>query len=197
MKNKHFLFLVVLLAFALFVFAMAFAGCSAENPICSTNFCAVGEIFPRSDLDDTIVFSEVDINDSLILATLISTPQPVDTTPIVEPIPTQPTPDNTVTLADIVSDVKKNGVASTYKEQTVTITATVKFNLVVNPGTGKSITLVTGAENISFFVTDLDTPETLRHYVEGNSYAFTIFIDDVTLSTINPDKKNVWSHEVD
>ena len=34
-------------------------GCNAENPICTDNFCAIGEVFPRSELD-TADFSEVD-----------------------------------------------------------------------------------------------------------------------------------------
>ena len=39
---------VMLIVFAILILTI---GCSAENPICTTNFCAVGEVFPRSELD--------------------------------------------------------------------------------------------------------------------------------------------------
>ena len=43
-----------LFTFSLIVIAVVFMlGCSAENPVCSTNFCAVGEIFSRSELNDS------------------------------------------------------------------------------------------------------------------------------------------------
>ena len=68
--------------FSLFVIAVIFTlGCSAENPICTTNFCAIGEVFPRSELEDGQAFSEVDIDDSMIFARLVggTTPVPVKT----------------------------------------------------------------------------------------------------------------------
>ena len=62
-------------------------GCSAENPICSTNFCAIGEVFPRSELEEGQAFSEVDIDDSVIFATLVGTPIPDQpTTPATQEI---------------------------------------------------------------------------------------------------------------
>ena len=70
------------LFFVAFVVLIAFLvpllGCNAENPLCSTNFCAVGEVFPRSELGDR-EFSEVDIDDSVIFATFTgATPSPVE-----------------------------------------------------------------------------------------------------------------------
>ena len=36
--------------FSLFVIAVVFSlGCSTENPLCSTNYCVVGEIFEKED----------------------------------------------------------------------------------------------------------------------------------------------------
>ena len=44
-----------LFAFLLIVIAVvSILGCSAENPICSTNFCAIGEVFPRSELSEGV-----------------------------------------------------------------------------------------------------------------------------------------------
>ena len=71
-----------LLSFSLIVIAVIFTlGCSAENPICSTNFCAVGEVFPRSELEEGQAFSEVDIDDSAIFGKLVgATVEPPKTT---------------------------------------------------------------------------------------------------------------------
>ena len=78
-----------LFTFSLLVIALAFIlGCSAENPICSTNFCAVGEVFPRSELDANAAFSEVDVDDSQILTVLVEPPKPTpQTTPVPETTP--------------------------------------------------------------------------------------------------------------
>ena len=73
-------------------------GCSAENPLCTDNYCVTGEIFPRSDLEIGAEFSEVAIDDSQIFAVLAGV-TPVETTPA----------ETTVTLADIVSDVADGG----------------------------------------------------------------------------------------
>jgi len=87
--------------FSLFVIAVIFTlSCSAENPICTTNFCAVGEVFPRSELEDGQAFSEVDIDDSVIFATLAGGTTPVKTTP-----PTLPPGVESVELSTIVGDV--------------------------------------------------------------------------------------------
>lgn len=75
-------------AFSLIVIAAVFMfGCSAENPICSTNFCAVGEVFPRSELEDGQTFGETGIDDSVIFATLVGGGPPVETTPVATTLP--------------------------------------------------------------------------------------------------------------
>lgn len=56
MKNKQYLFLIVMLAFAFFVFCMAFAGCSTENPLCTDNYCIEGEIYLKSELAEDADF---------------------------------------------------------------------------------------------------------------------------------------------
>ncbi len=58
-------------------------GCQAENPVCTQNFCAVGEIFPRSELGDREFTEVLGVNDAK-LVTLIGvtplTPEAEDTT---------------------------------------------------------------------------------------------------------------------
>ena len=87
--------------FLLIVIAVIFTlGCSAENPVCTTNFCAIGEVFPRSELEDGQAFSEVDIDDSVIFATLVGGTTPV---PVKTPHP------STVGIDMIVADVANKG----------------------------------------------------------------------------------------
>lgn len=150
-----------LLTLLLFVIAVvSILGCNAENPICSTNFCAVGEIFPRSELENGQPFSEVDIDDSVIFATLVGTPTPVE--------PIRPTP---TTFTNIVADAAAGGTK--YVGKTVTVTAPVGF--VLDGG----VSLVTKNERVTFYVKNPDAPEKLDSLVEGKTYQFTIEITSI------------------
>lgn len=161
------------------VMSGALLGCEARNPICSENFCVVGEVFLRSEIGDR-EFSEVDVNDSQILAVLVGTPQ-------------QPTtePDAEVTVSDIISDVANGGTA--YIGETVTLTATVLVNLTNDDQ--DAIALVTDNEDIAFFVTSHNETRSLADYIAGNSYTFKLYIKDVRESTVTPGHTNIWSHE--
>ena len=165
-------------------------GCNAENPICTTNFCAVGEVFPRSELD-TANFSEVDIDDSVIFATLVDIPQPVEVAPIEPDIQTAPA--DSVALADIVADVARNGTNSVYKGQTVTITGAVDFTFKATATRNSGITLHTHNKQIVFFVNDDEGVDDLAHLANGSTYTFTLLISDVKPSSSNPEKTNIWS----
>lgn len=140
-------------------------GCNAENPICSTNFCAIGEVFPRSELEADQAFSEVDIDDSIIFATLVGA-TPIEATPVTPPI--QPT---STTFANIVADAAAGGTK--YVGNTVTVTAPVRF--VLEGG----VSLVTKNELVTFYVKSLDAPEKLDALVEGKTYQFTIEITSI------------------
>ena len=158
-----------LFTFSLFIIVViSILGCSAENPICSTNFCAVGEVFPRSELEEGQAFSEVDIDDSVIFATLVGVPIPDQpTTPAIQ----EAEPEST-TVAAIVADVAAGGTR--YTNKIVTIQGTVKS--VFESGTR---TLVTNNDNVTFYVSNLTNPELLASYEEGNTYTFTVFIDSI------------------
>ena len=56
-------------------------GCSTENPLCSDNYCVSGEIFLRSQLFEDEEFSEVNVNESQLLASFANATSqtPVDT----------------------------------------------------------------------------------------------------------------------
>ena len=180
-----------LLTFSLIVIAVVFIlGCSAENPICSTNFCAVGEVFPRSELEAGTEFSEVDIDDAVIFATLTGVPTPVETVPDGDTTPA----DDTLTLADIVNDVAVNGVNSTYKGQTVKITAPVRYVFAATETRNAAVTLATLNESISFFVNDDDEVDDLAHLGTGTTYTFRLLIENVQTSSSDAEKTNIWSN---
>ena len=163
-----------LFAFSLLVIAAVFTlGCSAENPICTTNFCAIGKVFPRSELEDEQAFSEVDIDDSVIFATLVAGTTPVETT-----------------LADIVA----NAVAGnkSYVGKIVTITASV--DLVTSEFTNNdAITLITNNENVVFYVNSREDPQRLVDYEKGKIYTFSLFIREIDPPEEFFPKYAVWS----
>ena len=88
---------ITLILFAITI--VAFAGCEAQNPVCSENFCFVGEAFPRSELDTNQEFSEANVDDSRILAALATTPQPTTTEPETQ-LESEPTDLTTADVGD-------------------------------------------------------------------------------------------------
>ena len=174
---KHIFFLVMMLAF--FVFCIAFAGCSAENPICSSNFCAIGEVFPRSELDDNQPYSEVDIDDSVIFATLIggTTPIPVETAP-------KPPLADTTTFANIIADAASGGTQ--YSGKTVTIVAPVRFKFEQH----NTLNLFTQNDDVFFYV-EPSANGNLDFFQKGRTYQLTVYID-----TIRPPNAQFDNHAI-
>ena len=165
---KHFLFLILITIAIL-------AGCSTENPICSENFCVTGEVFPRSELTWNEEFEEISVDEATLINVITAT------------TPAPPVLGDTPTLADIVSHVDAGGRGCI--EKTYTFTATVEFNL-TSIG-GSSITLVTNNDDISFFITNRDDPESLQDYTEGTEYTFTVYIRSV--GRYDPDNRKAQS----
>ena len=165
------LFLILSLAFSI--------GCGTENPLCTDSFCIV----PRDAVEGEVI----EVDETKVLALIAKTTE-VDQPPI-----TPVAPPTDVSLSDIVASAARG--STQYVGQTVTIQGTVRFNF-VDDGLG-SITLQTNNDLVSFFVTAYPNPETLRHYIEGNSYTFTLFIRGIRESETNPDKTNIWSHETE
>lgn len=179
MKSMTFLFFTMIALLAL--------GCNAENPICTDNFCAIGEVFPRSELDETQPFSEVDIDDSVIFATLIGGGTPVEVVPVEPAQPIQPPVETTdaVTLADIVADASSGGTR--YVGQTVTIVAPVRFKFET------VVALLTRSEKVSFFVGSPDDASILNALEEGRTYQFTVGITRIRPPTENSPRYAVSS----
>ena len=158
---------VIILLFSLF-------GCSTENPLCTDNYCVEGEIYPRSGLADDALFSQLAIDDALLLATFagVTPATPIGITP--EPAETAETE---VLLMDIINDVGTG--SETYLNQTVTITATVVFK--GEDGTGitlyKNASFIEAAnEQALFSILSPDNPVPLAGYSVDNTYTFTVLI---------------------
>ena len=166
------------------VLLASFFGCDAQNPVCSDNFCVVGEVFLRSDLDANQEFSEVDVNDSVIFATLIGT-TPVETTPV------EPTVDDSVSLSSVVADVAAGG--TTYAGKIITITAEVEFDASIFDD-NDAITLVTNDDDVWFFILSDETPARLANYEEGKSYTFNLFIQQITPPELLSPEYKIWSN---
>ena len=150
------LFLILSLAFSI--------GCESQNPICGDTLCVDGSVFLKSELPAGAEYDSVNVDESIILATLVGTPVPIE-------VETIPVASDDVTLADIVADVESG--STKYLNQTVTITAVVESdNSVFNSG---AITLITNTPT-SFFITDRENPNRMNAYKSGRSYTFTVFI---------------------
>ena len=114
-----------LFTFSLLTIALLFTlGCSTENPLCTDNYCIEGEIYPRSELVGE--FSELAIDDSVILATLVTGTTPVETTPA--------EPADSVSFDAIVADAAADGTA--YIEKNIKVNATVETGTAENEGLG-------------------------------------------------------------
>ena len=158
----------------LILFALAivvFAGCEAQNPVCTHNFCFVGEAFPRSELEAGQPFDEVDIDDSIIFTKIITWE-----TPIPRPATQEKQPDSG-TLADIVADVAAGN--KTYAGKMVTITATVTRD-VSTFNNRDAIALNTNNEDVVFFVSSDGNPKLLENYKVDESYTFDLFVLNIT-----------------
>ena len=179
----------------------AFAGCEAQNPVCTENFCFVGEAFPRSELEDDQEFSEVAIDDSVIFATLIGTPTPVETQPVeVNPQNQNPTPPtqatlegaNQTTIGAIVSNTLSGG--NRFEGTVVEITAVVD----IADDENEYITLQTNNQDVTFFVNaygDLLDGTLKTPFIEGDSYTLQLYIQEQELhDTLG---NAVWSYPVE
>ena len=184
-------------AFSLIIIAVVFMfGCSAENPICTTNFCAVGEVFPRSELEDGQAFSEVDIDDSVIFATLVGGTRPVEATPQTQD-PTQPTQvalegATQTTIDAIVSNTLSGG--NRFEGTVVEITAVTD----IVDDDNEWITLETNNLNAVFYVNaygDTTTGTLKTPFVEGKSYTLQLYIQEQEPDAVLGNA--IWSFPVD
>ena len=169
-------------------------GCQAENPVCSENFCVLGEIFPRSDLEDSeyTEFSEVDVDDSRIIAVLagtetLTTPEKPTSTRTVSP----PEPEVTrVNLEDIVVNTLNGG--RDYVGKIVYVKAKVQVPRLP----GQQLRVRTGT-SVRFYINDFDHPSRIADPVQNWEYDFVIKINDIS-SPINDEENyyTIWAEMI-
>ena len=154
------------------VFISCAVGCGTENPICTDSFCLV----PRDDVTGEVI----ELDNAKVLALIdslaVETPEAVDSG----------------TLAEIVSDTAAGGTA--YHQRFVTVSAVIEENFTIT-GTSDGLTLETGNESVTFFVSSYGTRERSQGYLIGETYDLTLFITEQSPDTHNNDGSfNVWSH---
>ena len=166
--------------------AFVMLGCEAENPICTPNFCAVGEIFPRSELEPNQEFAEAPINDAQLVTLLGGTPA-MPTTPAV--------PDTSqfddVRMPQIVRNVLNGG--QRYNQQTITLTAGIRHFHV------NQAYLETNA-SVEFIIEfSSSTDPMLERYKSAENanpdkqHTFTLFIRGISPPDAGTDHYIVWA----
>ena len=161
-------------------------GCEAENPICTPNFCAVGEIFPRSELEPNQEFSEAPIDDAQLVALLGGTPA----TPIT-PATTDQTQFDDVRMPALVRNVLNGG--QRYNQQTITLTAGIShFHLnAVYLETNASVEFVIEYNNLN--APGLQKYKDAEEANPGKMHTFTLFIRGISPPDAGTGHYIVWA----
>ena len=156
------------ITFLLFIaFSLIFSfGCESQNPICGDTLCVDGSVFLKSELPAGAEYDSVNVDESVILATLVGTPVPVDRETI-------PTTDDPVALADIITDVASGN--RTYVGKIVSVIASVESDTSTFDN-NDAITLQTNNDDVWFFVLSRNAPGKLQGYRKGQSYTFNVLI---------------------
>ena len=92
-------------------------------------------------------------------------------------------------MSEIVRDAINGG--DLYENEEVKIRATVGFD---RYDLKYSITLETRDRDVSFFVSDFDNPNSLNQYRSGQSYTFTLYIEDLEFDIV--DGWIIWAEEI-
>ena len=183
--------------FATFIALMAMLfGCGTENPICGDTLCVDGSVFLKSELPVGAEYDSVNVDESVILATLVGTPVPVEPQPI-EVNPTQPTQvtlegASQTTMGEIVTNTILGG--NRYEGTVVEIVAIA--DLVDDEN--EWITLETDNLDVTFYVNAYGSPiegTFKKPFVAGKSYTLQLYIQEQ-----EPHKtlgNAVWSYPVD
>ena len=186
--NRYTIHLIPLL-----VLTTLYLGCTAENPVCSENFCVIGEIFPRTDLEDSEYseFSEVDVNDARIIAVLtgtetLTTPEE-PTRPRAEPSEPEV---SRVNLEDIV--VNALGGGRDYVGKIVYVKA--KFQVPRLPG--QQLRVRTGT-SVRFYIDDSGNSAHIQDPIKNWEYDLVIRIRDIS-SPINDEENyyTIWAEMI-
>ena len=169
---------------------VALAGCEAQNPVCTENFCAVGEIFPRSELSTREQYIELNGIDDAKLVTYLTGAEVEARTPT-EPVEVF---NPNVSVGTLVKSAKDG--STLYKGKTVNIRAEIKrFDTIfVYVKTYTSVTFRISMRNhpdlhatikdaIVTHIKDLDNPH--KNVPEVIRFDLTIRITEIIPSRIS------------
>ena len=95
-----------------------------------------------------------------------------------------------VSMSEVVSDAINSG--DLYENEKIKIRATILFDHADLEYIG-GISLETGDWNVTFFITDYESPKSLNRYKSGNSYTFTLYIEDIEFGL---DGWTIWAEEI-
>ena len=186
--NRYTIHLIPLL-----VLTTLYLGCTAENPVCSESFCVIGEIFPRTDLEDLEYseFSEVDVDDARIIAVLTGTETLTTPEEPTRPraVPSEPEVSR-VNLEDIVINTLGGGRAYVGK------IVYVKAKLQVPRLPGQQLRVRTGT-SVRFYIDDSGNPARIEDPVKNWEYELVIRIKDIS-SPINDEENyyTIWTEMI-
>ena len=95
-----------MIRFLLTVSVLSFViGCSAENPLCTDNYCITGEIFPKDELEAGQTFEVLPIDESALVAAIDAATVQDGTDVVRHPKVTKTTPEEWKTLMDEQGDI--------------------------------------------------------------------------------------------
>ena len=138
-------------------------GCETLNPLCNSDWCVEGRVYPRSELD-VAVFDEVNVSTGDVLGVLgNATPQ---------------THKDDI-LAHIVADVESGGTA--YLDQSITTTVTIRTDNAEFERKGY-VTIIVPSHTTSFYIVDTATPANMDRFKKGWLYMLRLNIYRITYS---------------
>ena len=161
------------------VFCIIAGGCESQNPICSENYCLVGEIFPKDELQPNQVFDELpgNINEAQLLSLFSENPNSQ-----IKHLPNDP--DDVFYINGVVNYIDPNGGA-------------ILMSRAVPNEDFRTI----DKDMIRIWVTDDENPERLAAIQLGKRYTFKVEILDADRrwSTLSDTGYNysLWTRLID
>ncbi|MCY3552712.1 MAG: hypothetical protein OXH39_19825 [Candidatus Poribacteria bacterium] len=95
-----------------------------------------------------------------------------------------------VSMSEVVNDAINGG--DLYENEKIRIKATVLFDR-ADLDYGGGISLETGYWDVTFFITDYESPKSLNRYRSGRTYTFTLYIEDIEFDV---DGWIIWAEEI-
>lgn len=186
--NRFTIYALMPIAFAMIAI---FLGCEAENPICTPNFCAVGEIFPRSELEPNQEFAEAPIDDAQLVTLIGRTPETPTT-------PTPETPDTSqfddVQMPALVRNVINGG--QRYNQQIIGITAEISHFHVNQTYLKTNASVEFVIEFSSSMDPMLKSYKSAEKADPGKQHTFTLFIRGISPPDTGTDHYIVWARPI-